>query len=67
LIVNTVAVEVQPLAVVVTSYVPAAKPAKIPVALQAPNLEDVAGAGHDLNREFIKMLETNNRIVRVST
>lgn len=40
---------------------------KIPVALQAPNLEDVAGAGHDLNREFIKMLETNNRIVRIST
>ena len=40
---------------------------KIPVALQAPNLEDVAGVGHNLNRVFIDMLKTNKRIVQIST
>jgi hypothetical protein len=40
---------------------------KIPVALQAPNLDDTAGIGHNLNRVFLNMLKTNSRVVPMST
>lgn len=39
---------------------------KIPLALQSPNLEDVAGLGHSVNRAFIEMLKANNRIVQIA-